>query len=83
MKNNIPSQDYPSSIVMKPNMESIEMIKTKDFLSESLMPSKGIEGTIIIGSATSATEPELRELLLNIQPLGWIYISGGKKDENK
>jgi len=68
---------------MKSNKESIEMIKTREFLSESLIQSKGIVGTIIIGSASSTAELESHELLLNIQPLGWIYIPGGEKNENK
>lgn len=59
------------------------MIKTRDFLSESLMSSKGIDGTILIGSASTSAEPELHELLLNIQPFGWIYIPGGERNENK
>lgn len=76
-------QEYPSNIVMKSNTESVEMIKTKYFLSESLTSSKGIDGTIIIGSATTTAVPKLHEILLNIQPFGWTYIPGGRKNENK
>lgn len=83
LKNIIPSQEYPSNIVMKSNTESVEMAKTKSFLSESLTSSKGIDGTIIIGSTVPAVVPELNEILLNIQPLGWVYIPGGRKNENQ
>lgn len=79
LTNIIPAQEYPSNIVMKSNTESIEMIKTKYFLSESLVASNGIDGTIIIGSTVPDAVPELNELLLNIQPLGWIYLPGGRK----
>jgi hypothetical protein len=82
--NNItPSREYPSNIVMKSNTDSIEMIKTKNFLSESILSSKGIDGTIILGSTVPSVVPELNEILLNIQPLGWVYIPGGRKNENQ
>ena len=80
----IPSQEFPSSIILKSNEDSISMIKTKNFIRESLNSSKGINGTIIIGSVSSDKDvPELHEILLNIQPLGWIYIPGGSKDEKQ
>jgi hypothetical protein len=83
LKTTIAAQEYPSNIIMKSNADSVEMIKTKYFLSESLMSSKGIDGTIIIGSTAATDVPELQEILLNIQPLGWIYLPGGKKNENQ
>ncbi|MBA4385803.1 MAG: hypothetical protein C0410_13785 [Anaerolinea sp.] len=83
LKTTIAEQEYHSNIVMGSYNESIEMTKTKHFLSESLISSKGIDGTIIIGSTTTTTDPKLHEILLNIQPLGWIYIPGGRKNENE
>lgn len=74
--------DYPSNIIVKSNTDSIEMTQTKYFLSESLKSSKGMNGTIIIGTASSSAVSELHEILLNIQPHGWIYIPGGRKNEN-
>ncbi len=78
------SQELSSSIILKSNEDSISMVKTKNFIRESLNSSKGINGTIIIGSVSSDKDvPELHEILLNIQPLGWIYIPGGSKDEKQ
>jgi hypothetical protein len=73
------TREYPSGIILKSNVDSIAMTKTKEFLSNSLMSSKGIEGTIIFGSTFTDEVPELHEILLNIQPFGWIYIPEGKK----
>ena len=73
------TQEYPSNIILNSSLDSIEMLKTKYFLNESLKSSKGPNGTIIIGTTVNNTVPELHEILLNIQPLGWIYIPGGSK----
>lgn len=59
------------------------MNQTKSFLSKSLRSSKDLDGTIIIGSTSFEGIPELNEILLNIQSLGWKYIPGGKKNENQ
>ena len=77
------SHENSSNIILKSNSDSIAMIKTKNFLSESLNPSKGLEGTIIIGTTSTEVDPNLQEILLNIQPLGWIYIKEGWNDEKK
>lgn len=83
IKTIIHSQEQHSNIFLKSSEDSIAMNKTKSFISESLRSSKGVDGTIIIGSANSVDIQELHEILLNVQPLGWIYIPGGKKNENQ
>jgi len=77
----IQTQDYSSNIILKSTEDSLAMLKTKIFLSESLKTTKGIDHTVITGSAATTAVPELHEIMLNIQPLGWISISGGKKNE--
>ncbi|EKD87817.1 MAG: hypothetical protein ACD_35C00187G0011 [uncultured bacterium] len=79
MNTSILSKEYPSNIVLKSNTDSIAMMKTKNFLSESLKSSKNTEGTIIIGTTSTDPDPNLHEILLNVQPLGWIYIQEGWK----
>jgi len=74
-----PPQQFPSNIIVKSNTESIEMTQTKYFLANSLKSLKVSDGTIIIGTASSTTVSELHEILLNIQPHGWVYIPGGRK----
>jgi hypothetical protein len=79
-KNN-PTQEFPSSVILKSSVDSLAMIKTKNFLSKSLRTSKDIDGAIILGSAFNDSVPELHEILLNVQPFGWIYIPEGKNNE--
>ena len=83
MKQSFLSHEKSSNIILNSNSDSIAMIKTKNFLSESLNPSKDLEGTIIFGTTSSEIDPNLQEILLNIHTLGWVYIKEGWKDENK
>jgi len=59
--------------------DPFDMVKTRDFIHDSLTPAKDISGSMIIGSAQTEAASELKDILVNIQPLGWIYVPGGRK----
>jgi hypothetical protein len=82
-KTSLLPQESATNIVLKSNSDSIAMIKTKNFISDSLTSTKGIEGSIIIGTTSTANDPKVHEILLNLQPLGWIFVQEGLKNENK
>lgn len=79
LKTSLMLQENATNIVLKSNTDSIAMIKTRNFISDSFTSSKGIEGTIIIGSTSTATDLNVHETLLNIQPLTCISNQKGWK----
>lgn len=79
LKTSLMLQENATNIVLKSNTDSIAMIKTRNFISDSFTSSKGIEGTIIIGTTSTATDLNVHETLLNIQPLTCISNQNGWK----
>ncbi|PKO03358.1 MAG: hypothetical protein CVU43_03390 [Chloroflexi bacterium HGW-Chloroflexi-5] len=79
LKTSLILQENATNIVLKSNTDSIAMIKTRNFISDSFTSSKGIEGTIIIGSTSTVTDLNVHETLLNIQPLTCISNQKGWK----
>jgi hypothetical protein len=61
------------------NPSPLSMIRTKKYFWESLLTPKTITGTIIPGSSETGQLITQQEVLLNIQSLGWVYFSGGRK----